>query len=471
MSLRFGLLSRPDALPVTALPLPSASTASSCGALPAASTSALAGTAFDTDVLIVGAGPAGLALAVALGRAGHAVTVLESQSEAAVAHPAPDGREIALTHRARGVMASLGLWQRLAEQDIAPLNSAQVSDGDDPWSLRFEADGRTHDGPLGFLVSNHWLRQVAWDEAKATAGVTVLCSQKIDQVWSHTSQAGARLGDGRTMTARWIIAADSRFSGTRRALGIGASSRDFGRSVIVARLDHDQPHDGCAHECFRHGNTLALLPLNGQQISAVVTVPTPDAKVWMERAPDDFANAVAEQIQHRLGGMRLAGDRHLYPLVAVYAHRFSGPRCALIGDAAVGMHPVTAHGYNFGLYGVDALTRHMREAQQIGRDPWSQDVLQAYDAEHRRVTMPIYLGTNALVKLYTDDRGPARMVRKAVLQVARRLPPVQQMITQQLTGKGHGPQDWLGPLGALLPRSMPSLPQGWPRPPFLQPKP
>jgi len=388
-----------------------------------------------TDVIIIGAGPAGLALACALGQDGHRVVVLESQAQDNIAHPRPDGREIALTHRARQIMQSLGLWQGLGEQDIAPLRSAQVRDGDSPWSLRFDAASAQHDGPLGFLVSNHLLRQVAWDGAQAQPGVQVRCEQRIASVQTTSQQARVQFNDGSVLTARWLVAADSRFSGTRRALGIGASSRDFGRSVIVARLSHEQAHDATAHECFRHGNTLALLPLNGQQISAVVTVPTPDAGLWMERPAQDFADAVAAQIDHRLGRMALVGERHLYPLVGVYAHHFAGQRCALIGDAAVGMHPVTAHGYNFGLYGVDSLTRHMREAAQRRQDPWSQQVLQAYALEHRRVTWPIYLGTNALVQLYTDDRPPARFLRQAVLQAARRLPPIQRLITRQLTGK------------------------------------
>jgi 2-polyprenyl-6-methoxyphenol hydroxylase-like FAD-dependent oxidoreductase len=99
------------------------------------------------------------------------------------------------------------------------------------------------------------------------------------------------------------------------------------------------------------------------------------------------------------------------------------------------MHPVTAHGFNCGLYGVESLTRAVRGARAAGRDIGSTAVLNRYQSEHRRATRPIYLGTNVLVSLFTDDQMPARFVRTAVLRLANRLPPLKAGITRQLTGR------------------------------------
>jgi 2-polyprenyl-6-methoxyphenol hydroxylase-like FAD-dependent oxidoreductase len=97
------------------------------------------------------------------------------------------------------------------------------------------------------------------------------------------------------------------------------------------------------------------------------------------------------------------------------------------------MHPVTAHGYNFGLYGIQVLARELAAARRRGDDVGSPRALQAYEQEHRRTTLPIYLGTNAVVRLFTDERAPARLLRSAVVQLARRLPPLQALVTRQLT--------------------------------------
>jgi len=212
---------------------------------------------------------------------------------------------------------------------------------------------------------------------------------------------------------------------------------DFGRTAIVCRMGHEHDHAGIAHECFRYGNTLAMLPMAGRQSSAVLTVRSDEAPGWLASADDEFAKRLAEQFGHRLGTMHTSGRRHAYPLVATYAHRFANARFALVGDAAVGMHPVTAHGYNFGLYGIERLAAALKAAHQAGHDLGEAHLLQRWADEHRRTTLPIYLGTNAIVRLFTDDRAPARAARTAILRLASGVAPLKNAITRQLTGSGR----------------------------------
>jgi ubiquinone biosynthesis UbiH/UbiF/VisC/COQ6 family hydroxylase len=216
-------------------------------------------------------------------------------------------------------------------------------------------------------------------------------------------------------------------------MGSPAHLHDFARVVIVARMTHERANDGIAYECFLLGGTLAVLPLNGNQCSVVITL-SADRAAEMANAPAaQFNRWVAQQFEHRLGTMQLTGERHSYPLVAVYARHFCAPRFALLGDAAVGMHPVTAHGYNFGLYGVESLVKEIAGAQRSGDDIGAEALLRRYQRIHRRATLPIFLGTNALVKLYTDDRLPARVARRGLLRIADRVPPLKGWITRHLT--------------------------------------
>ncbi|RZJ49148.1 MAG: ubiquinone biosynthesis protein UbiH, partial [Acidovorax sp.] len=261
------------------------------------------------------------------------------------------------------------------------------------------------------------------------------------------------------LQAPLLVAADSRFSATRRQLGIGARMTDFGRTVIVCRMHHALPHGGVAHECFGYERTLAILPLpdavdtldatdsagSRHLCSVVVTAGAADAAALMALPADAFAAQVQAQFRGRLGPMQLDGERHAYPLVAVYADRFAAHRCALLGDAAVGMHPVTAHGYNLGLAGVERLTAALQTARRQGRDIGDQHVLAAYARTHHHNAWPIYEGTNAIVRLYTDARPLPRLLRQLVLQGARRLPPLQAAIVGQLTGKPPGWMQSLAP--------------------------
>ena len=284
--------------------------------------------------------------------------------------------------------------------------------------------------------------------ASRTPGVKLITGARVGQVSITPEQAQLSYtsadrpdAPAQQLQARLLVAADSRFSSIRRQLGIGASMNDFGRTVIVCRMRHELPHHETAHECFGYERTLAILPLPDDVVdgspmcSAVVTADSAQAQALLALSPADFAAAVQAQFQHRLGAMELVGERHAYPLVAVWAQRFVGRRCALIGDAAVGMHPVTAHGYNLGLAGVESLTATLHAAQARGQDIGDAAVLARYERQHRLHAWPIYQGTNTVVGLYTDTRPLPKLLRRAVLAGSTRLPPLKALIVSQLTGR------------------------------------
>lgn len=379
------------------------------------------------DVVIGGAGPVGLCLARALAAQGRRVAVVDRQPRAALEAPAFDGREIALTHASRQLLEALSVWPRLDAQTISPLRQARVQDGVSPFALDI-GGGQGQDAPLGWLVANHRLRQAAFEAALAHPGVTLLDGAGVACLRRHPDRVEATLDDGLVLQADLLVAADGRLSALRRQLGVGAELHELGRSMLVCHVAHAQPHHGVALEWFAYGATVALLPLTGAVSSLVLTLSPQRAAAMLQLDETAFSAEVSRLCEGRLGAMRMASTRHVYPLVSSYARRLAGARFALAGDAAVGMHPVTAHGFNFGLGGVGRLA----DALDGHADAGAPAPLQAYARAHRRATWPLYAATQLVARLYADERPGARLLRGGALRLAAAVPPFRQALQHHL---------------------------------------
>lgn len=401
----------------------------------------------DYDILISGAGPAGLCLARALSGHGLRIAVVEQQPLSAIENPAYDGREIALTQHSAQVLRDLGLWERIAADEpgaFAPLRDAQVLNGPSPFAMVIDHQLSQH-SELGWLVSNHLIRRAAFQELRAAQqkhdDITLLAGEQVARAHTDASAAHVTLASGKTLSARLLVAADSRFSATRRALGIGADMHDFGRSMLLCTMAHALPHHHVAWEWFGYGQTLALLPMNDDPVTGahrscvVLTLPHHALESLTDMDETAFGQDLMRRFDQRLGAMQLASTRHLYPLVGVRPHRLVAQRFACVGDAAVGMHPVTAHGFNFGLRGIATLAGELRAAHAAGQDIAAPQLLARYERAHRRATLPLYLATTFIARLYTTDNAPARLVRDAALRLAQSFPPFKRMVAATLSGR------------------------------------
>lgn len=384
------------------------------------------------DIVIVGAGPAGLCFAQAVAGCGLRIAILERQPESMLADPAFDGREIALTHHSAHIMQALGLWQRIDNKAISLLRDAQVLNGPSLYAMQIEHDANKT-ASLGYLVANHLIRKAAYEAVKASPDITLLTASDITAISTDNDGAYISLANGTKVQAQLLVAADSRFSETRRAMGIPATMHDFGKTMMVCVMEHSTPHHHVAWEWFDYGQTLALLPMNGTQSSVVITLPAADIQRLMSLNEAEFNQEIALRFKHRLGSMQLASTRHAYPLVTAYASQLVAKRFALIGDAAVGMHPVTAHGFNFGLFGINLLADEIKTAKSRGSNIAASALLERYQRKHRFKTRPLFLATHAIAKLYGNDTIPARLIRAASLRLGNRISPFKRAVAHMLT--------------------------------------
>ncbi|CAC9619142.1 Ubiquinone biosynthesis hydroxylase, UbiH/UbiF/VisC/COQ6 family [uncultured Gammaproteobacteria bacterium] len=389
------------------------------------------------DIVIIGGGPAGLSFACSMIGADVRVLVVEKSSLEAISKPTYDGREIALTHLSLRILKKLGVWNLIDQNKVSLLKEAKVFDGDSASLLNFKSEGSGVEA-LGYLVTNYQLRQALYQRVAQADNITVVCDTSVESVDDGELYSTVIFADVTTVKAKLVIAADSRFSNIRRKVGIPSVMKDFSKVMIVTKMKHEKSHQNIALECFDYGQTLALLPMIGNESSVVLTVATNKSQAVIEMSEEAFNAKMTKDFRGELGQLTQVGERHFYPLVGVHAQTFIANRFALIGDAAVGMHPVTAHGFNLGLRGQDILATLVQEALTRGQDIGSQSLLSLFERKHIHLTKIMFFGTNGIVALFTNDAPMIKQIRRFVLNLAERFPPIKYLITQHLTESSKG---------------------------------
>lgn len=406
--------------------------------LPTSDRSAMDTTEF--DVLIVGAGPVGLCFASALQATDLRIAIVEKKDADTLENPAFDGREITLTHTTVDRLNDIGVWAHIPADEVHRLKETKIYDGKTAKPLTFRQPKHAHGVPtdrLGYLVSNHLIKKAALTQAKNNANITWFTRTEITSVDLNADDvignACVVTAEGQRLYAKLIVASDSRFSQMRTQFGISSDRLDFGRSALAFRISHPQSEDETAYEFFRAGQTLSVLPLTPSVTSCVITAATPKVLALAQDA-DSVKQHLADIMGNRFGEVTIDSSLHSHPLVTAHAKRFVAAKGALIGDAAVGMHPITSHGFNLGFSSAYTLANLVTEAQRKQQHIGSDALLAEYERKHLRRSRPLYHTTNTIVSLFAMDNAPAKLLRTAVIQTSGRFPRVREMLTNMLVG-------------------------------------
>jgi 2-octaprenyl-6-methoxyphenol hydroxylase len=250
---------------------------------------------------------------------------------------------------------------------------------------------------------------------------------------SDTSVA-LSLSDGTTLEAKLLVACDGVRSKLRDMAGIKTVNWDYGQSGIVATVEHERPHNGCAEEHFLPSGPFAILPLKNNRSSLVWTERTADADRLV--AADDliFEEELERRFGHKLGGLKVIGGKRAFPLGLTLARSFVAPRFALAGDAAHGIHPISGQGLNLGFKDVAALAETVVEADRLGLDIGSINILERYQTWRRFDTFRMGVTTDVLNRLFSNDVGPIRIARDFGLGLVDRMPKLKSFFIGQAAG-------------------------------------
>ncbi len=389
------------------------------------------------DVILIGGGLNGPALALALARAGLSVTVVERLAPERRTDPDFDGRGYALAHASAKLLNAVGVWNAV-EAQAKPIEKVVVSDGRagegaSPMALLFDG-AEVEDYPVGWMLEDRYLRiafQQAMDAEEGIAQIT-----GVDVTGHKVGPGGVTvaLSDGRALEAMMLVGADGVASQTAKRAGIGRMEWSYGQTSFACAIAHDLPHHGTAHQFFMPPGPLAILPLPGNR-SSIVWTEAEDAARRISALDDaGYLALLRPRVGDFLGQIRLEGKRFAYPVPLSIAHRFAAPRVALIGDAAHRVHPLAGQGLNAGLKDVGALAEVLVDAHRRGEDIGGLDVLERYEQWRRFDVATLALATDGINRLFSNDNPLLRLGRDIGLGLVNGLPGLRRTLMREAAG-------------------------------------
>ena len=386
------------------------------------------------DVLIGGAGFAGLALALAL-RQALGATFRVAVADPALGRPVEDARASAIAAAARRMFEAIGVWDAVAARAEPILDmvitDSKLDDAVRPVFLTFAGDVAPGE-PFAHMVENGDILAALIDRAKA-AGIALLPAAVADFDTGATG-VSARLATGAVMQARLLVAADGARSRMRERAGIQSVGWSYGQSAIVTTVAHERPHHGRAEEHFLPSGPFAILPLPRDRSSIVWTEAAAEAERIMRLDDAGFHAELEKRFGLHLGDISVAGRRAAFPIGFAAAKSFIADRLALVGDAAHVIHPIAGQGLNMGLRDVAALAEAIVDAARLGLDPGGAAVLDRYQRWRRFDTMAMGLATDGLNRLFSNRSDVLRLMRDIGLGVVERLPAVKDFFIREAAG-------------------------------------
>jgi len=387
----------------------------------------------DHEIIISGAGPVGLSLAIALSELDFNCMVMCKEGEFEPQKGDFDGRAYTITPACWQMWRSFGITE-LLEPFVQPVLKVEAEAASfAPLSFDLEDAGEEGE-PLGYLVEAHAILASLWKKAKAAPNLTIKTHQNLRGIETHSDRAILHIeGEKEEYACKLLVGCDGRESFVRKSVGIKYPGHDYGAKGIVATIKLDQPHNGVARQIFLQGGPFAVLPLKNNMASLVWTERSAVADSLMALNDRDFGLELREKTGDFLGEFTMHSARFAYPLKMRVADSFVSERVALAGDAAHAVHPLAGQGLNLGLKDVATLAEVIAKAAHVGLDIGSPLALEPYEEWRRADTVSMAAGVDILDKLFKAP-APLRGLAGFGMSSLGKSDKVRSILSKEISG-------------------------------------
>jgi 2-octaprenyl-6-methoxyphenol hydroxylase len=389
----------------------------------------------DYDIIVAGGGMIGTSLGLALAPLGLRVAVVEAIARGAEQQPSFDDRSTALSRSSQRMFEAMALWPDIVAAST-PIRSIHVSDKGRFGFSHIDANEQGVEA-LGYVVINRVLGQVLQAALAAVPDLDLICPGRITRVSLGDESATVTLEEQageRTLSCRLLVAADGANSSVRDMIGISATRTDYDQWAVIGNLLTERKHEQRAYERFTEQGPVAMLPIADDRTAFVWILSPGMAQEALAMAADEFAAKIQEAFGFRLGRFSKVGERAAYPLSLTKSNGLVSRRSVVVGNAAHGLHPVAAQGFNLGMRDVAALCDCIADARRSGRDIGGVSVLEEYAEWRRPDHAKLVRFTDGIVRLFGDSRRPVRMLRNIGMLGFDLVPGVRRAFARHTMG-------------------------------------
>lgn len=383
------------------------------------------------DILIVGGGPVGATLALALKDSGLDVCLLEARAEVG---RSSDPRALALSYGSMLLLRRLGVWQRLGAQ--TPIEKIHVSQRGGFGRALLQATDENLPA-FGWVVDYTALDAALHETLRTTSGIRYLTGATVKSVHASAESASAEFDQGGTtqhIDAKLLVLADGGHS-LAESLGISRKTREYGQNALVANVSTELPHQNTAYERFTPEGPMALLP-TVEGYALVWTVAPEKAQQLCDLDDAAFLARLYEHFGGRVGRFTHAGRRAHFPLALRYTCPVTAPRVALVGNAAQTLHPVAGQGFNLGLR--DAWEFAMEILHTPCAEIGGKDMLERYRTRRRIDSNATMLLSDLLVRGFSNEWPLVSGARGVLLSAMDVLPPLKSAFARRMIFGARG---------------------------------
>ncbi|WP_137973684.1 2-octaprenyl-3-methyl-6-methoxy-1,4-benzoquinol hydroxylase [Pseudomonas sp. F(2018)] len=391
------------------------------------------------DLIIVGAGMVGSALALALEHSGLEILVVDGGPLSVRpfdAGGAFEPRVSALSAASQRILERLGVWGGIAARRASPYRDMQVWDGSGTGSVHFSA-ASVHAEVLGHIVENRVVQDALLERLHGSQ-IGLLGNARLEQLRRSGDGWLLTLADGRELRAPLLVAADGANSAVRRLAGCATREWNYLHHAIVTSVRCERPHRLTAWQRFTDDGPLAFLPLSRQGdehwCSIVWSTVPAEAERLMALDDEAFRHELGKAFEWRLGPVTAVDPRVCIPLRQRHAKRYVESGLALIGDAAHSIHPLAGQGVNLGFLDAAVLAEVLQHALQRGEQPGDVRVLSRYERRRMPHNLAMMAAMEGFERLFQADPLPIRLLRNSGLNWVDELPDAKALFVRRALG-------------------------------------